>query len=283
MGFSGDSLEALQVASQNGQWAVLHQCDAINVEEKIVRQETEAFPQLASAPFEPSTAYLDRVRLEWSLAGRIVVNSDWSRSCLIQGGVDPLRIRVVPLWLSDSELQGQCEVRVLRRRLRVLVLGNISLTKGFQYAIAAAKKLVRAPVCFTFVGALQVALKEADIPVNCTILPRVSRRDVDRVLSEYDVLLFCTLCDGFGRVQIEAMAHGLPVIATRCCGAVVEDGVSGYFVRPRSVDDIVFAIDSILARPSLLTDMSRSALAGISKFSALTVGRQFVESICPEP
>ncbi len=51
-------------------------------------------------------------------------------------------------------------------------------------------------------------------------------------MDKADVLVFPTLSDGFGLVQLEAMESGLPVISTACCGNVVQDGVNGLVVKP---------------------------------------------------
>ena len=48
-----------------------------------------------------------------------------------------------------------------------------------------------------------------------------------RFYREADVFLFPTLSDGFGLTQLEAQAWRLPVIASRFCGDVVQDGVNG--------------------------------------------------------
>jgi glycosyltransferase involved in cell wall biosynthesis len=73
------------------------------------------------------------------------------------------------------------------------------------------------------------------------------------------VLLFPTLSDGFGLVQVEAMAHGLPVIATPCCGEVVQDTRNGFIVPPRDSDAISDRLLTLLEQPDLLARMSAAA------------------------
>ena len=52
-----------------------------------------------------------------------------------------------------------------------------------------------------------------------------------------------TLSDGFAITQLEAMAHGLPVVATPNCGRVVTDGEDGLIVPPADADALASAID----------------------------------------
>jgi len=61
----------------------------------------------------------------------------------------------------------------------------------------------------------------ATAPANVEFRGRVTR---DRATREYlvaDAFVLPTLSDGFAITQLEAMAHGLPVIVTPNCGAVV--------------------------------------------------------------
>lgn len=277
-GFCSESLEALRFSRLNGRWSVLDQYDAITEEEEIVRQECDAFPHLAPEPFAPSTAYIDRVRQEWELADRIIVNSDWTRNALLRAGVADDRIRVVNL-----SFESRAAVRPKRKRriLRVLWLGNLTLTKGLPYAVEAARQMEHTPVEFTFVGHLGVRLDRLDLPANCRIVGPVPRSATGRLYAEHDVLLFCTLSDGFGIVQLEAMSRGLPVIATTNCGSVVEDHVSGILVRPRCPEDIVSAIDELASAPDVFEAMSCEALARVSAFSVSQVEKELIHAIAP--
>ena len=66
------------------------------------------------------------------------------------------------------------------------------------------------------------------------------RADVPRILAALDVLVHTAIDEPFGRVLIEAMAAGKPVVATRGGGVaeIVEDGVTGYLVPPRDAASV---------------------------------------------
>jgi len=82
-----------------------------------------------------------------------------------------------------------------------------------------------------------------------------------------DLLVFPTVCDGFGLVQIEALAAGLPVITTPNAGSVVRDGVEGYIVPIRNAEALADRIDVFARDPDLLAKMSRNAQARARDFS----------------
>jgi glycosyltransferase involved in cell wall biosynthesis len=87
----------------------------------------------------------------------------------------------------------------------------------------------------------------------------VPRERVNDFYAKADVFLFPTHSDGFGMTQIEALAMGLPVIASRNCASLVEHGNTGLVLEEVSVSAITKAIVQILESPGQLSEMSREA------------------------
>jgi len=63
------------------------------------------------------------------------------------------------------------------------------------------------------------------------------QRDLGPIFRSWDIFAMPTLEEGFGMAGLEAMAEGLPVVATSVGGLpeVVEDGQTGYLVPPSDV------------------------------------------------
>jgi glycosyltransferase involved in cell wall biosynthesis len=153
------------------------------------------------------------------------------------------------------------------RPLNVLFLGQVILRKGIQYLIEAAKHLRDEPVRFEIVGPVGIseqAVKSA--PAGMAFHGRASRDQIGAWYRQCDVFVLPTLSDGFAITQIEAMAHGLPVIATPSCGDVVTEGVDGFLVPPREVKSLTAAIRRYLSEPGLLLTQSVAALEKSRQF-----------------
>jgi glycosyltransferase involved in cell wall biosynthesis len=86
-------------------------------------------------------------------------------------------------------------------------------------------------------------------------------------MARADVLVFPTLSDGFGLVQLEAMSAGLPVIATPACGEVVQDGINGRIVPLRDASAIVMALRELRADPSKYEQFSQAACERVRNFA----------------
>jgi glycogen(starch) synthase len=86
----------------------------------------------------------------------------------------------------------------------------------------------------------------------------VPHTQVPAVLRHADVLVLCSIYEEFGAALIEAMAAGLPVVATRVGGTadLVKDGVNGLLVAPRNPDALAAAISRVLADPATATRLS---------------------------
>jgi len=155
--------------------------------------------------------------------------------------------------------------------LRVLFLGQVILRKGIQYLLAAARKLERENIHFDVVGPIGISREAmATAPGNVTFHGRTGRDQTADWYRRSHLFVLPTLSDGFAITQLEAMAHGLPVITTPCCGEVVSDGVDGFIIPARDVGALVRTFQRYLAQPDLLPAQSAAARVKAGQF---TLGR----------
>jgi glycosyltransferase involved in cell wall biosynthesis len=83
------------------------------------------------------------------------------------------------------------------------------------------------------------------------------RDDIPKILGNFKVIIVPSWEEPFGRVTIEAMAAGVPVIGTASGGTkeIIEDGKSGYLVPPRDPGSIAEKLLFLYKNPAIITDM----------------------------
>jgi len=279
LGFSTAALEALIFANEDGKLSILDAIAPGSVEEQIVKEEQQRYPNWERKSGVASVIKKKRVRAEWEEAQRILVNSNWTRESLKMEGVDPQKIFVVPIAYRSECDAPRPKALPVDRPLRVLWLGSLCLRKGLPYAIEAAKRLQSRRVTFTFAGPTAVPEDVMALPSNAKYIGQVPRIETKKLWLEHDIFLLPTLSDGFAITQIEAIAHGLPVVTTCRCGDVVESGKSGFLVRPYSTTDIANVIERFLDEPTLLSRLSVGAIERSKRFDPTVVSKELLEVV----
>jgi glycosyltransferase involved in cell wall biosynthesis len=289
-GYSYASLEMLEVEKKRRVLTVVDQIDPGAVEFRHVAEEMGRHPEIAGPPPEFPAAYFDRNRREWELADIIIVNSEWSRQAIIKDGADPVKIEILPLAFEAEDggrgAEGGPPISDLRSPistpLRVLWLGQVNVRKGIHYLMAAARLLERENIQFDVVGPVGIlpgAVSAA--PRNMTFHGPVSRDRAAEWYRQSDVFVLPTLSDGFALTQLEALAHGLPVIATPNCGRVVEPGKTGFIVAPRDSQTLADAILKFAADRNLSASMAPACQEAVKAFSVSAYGRRLTAIIQP--
>ncbi|MCS4047508.1 glycosyltransferase involved in cell wall biosynthesis [Salinibacter ruber] len=271
-GYDTGSLEPLRFLEATNCFTIVDQMDPGRVEKELVLEEIQRWPGwAASAPvlYEP---YQERRRTEWEQADAVVVNSEWSKEALTHQGIGEEKIHVVPLAYDASGMEPNLDGRFTREGpLRVLWLGRVNLRKGIQYLVEAAKQLEGDSLEFDVVGPVKITEEMvAQAPSNMTFHGRVPRDEVNDYYRNAEVFVLPTLSDGFAITQLEAMAHGLPVVTTPNCGRVVTDGEDGWIIPPRDSDALAETLAFCAGHRSQLRRMAERAHATSKQY---TLGR----------
>jgi glycosyltransferase involved in cell wall biosynthesis len=281
-GYSYASLEALRTEKRRGKLCILDQIDPGEREHEIIRAEQSRWREYVIRPHEvvPPAVY-DRLHEEWSLADIIIVNSEWSRQCNLEKGAPIEKMVVIPLAYENgfTKLESNRTYH-LSQSVRILWIGRITLQKGIQYLLEAAKLLVGKPVEFLIAGEPAIshsAMRHA--PKNVKWLGKITSVQKDNLYSSSTAFVLPTLSDGFALTQLEAFAHGLPVIATPNCGHVVEDGLTGFIIPPRDPQALAEAILKFATDRNLAVSMAPACRTAVKAFSVETYGCKLVEVI----
>jgi glycosyltransferase involved in cell wall biosynthesis len=182
---------------------------------------------------------------------------------VVHNGIDVTKF--AQCYATDS---GFREELALPRETRVVtIVGSITPRKRHTVFVEAAAELirVRSSTAFVVVGAgdsvlvadLRSQVERAGLANHFHFLGW--RADVPRILCATDVLVVASDQEGFGRTLLEAMASGVPVIATRSGGPeeIIVESESGLLVPVDDASGLARAIAAILDDASLAAALAQ--------------------------
>ena len=217
-------------------------------------------------------------RLAARYTDRIVTNADVMAEAYLDRRIGtPDQYATIPSGISLEPFQNASPAEDLPgRRPRIVMVGRLAEGKGFDVLLdAAADTCPEASICIVGDGPLADTLEE-EIRTrglsDCVFLTGY-RDDVPRVLAASDVLVLPSFREGTPRVITEAMAAGLPVVATDIAGIPeqVEHGESGYLIPPDDADALADRLTELLADPELRERFGRCGAERATQFSAETM------------
>jgi glycosyltransferase involved in cell wall biosynthesis len=251
-------------AKRRGALCILGQIDPGPIEHEIVEQRSAGYRNLAPSANHTPAVYWAQWREEIALADRIVVNSPWSAQLLQAAGVPVNKLVEIPLVYSPCPHSSGSSLPSPQRTppvpLQALFLGSVILRKGVGQLFEAMKILKKAPVEFTIAGPIMVKIPDEIFSLaNARFLGPVDQKTAEGLYQASDIFLFPTLSDGFGLTQLEALGHGLPVIASTNCARVIVDCVNGLVLKDVTPETIAEAIMKLVGDPYLLARLQANA------------------------
>lgn len=285
--YSYTAAPVFEVAKSMGCVTILGQTNGGPAEEQRVRELHERYPGSRSSWRPAPTVYWESWRREIQLADHIVVNSDWSKSLLIEEGAPADRVVVIPLAYSPpASARGFERVYPVHfdssRPMRVLFLGQLNLRKGVMLLLEVARRLKDNPVEFVLVGPDHVGIEnEIRGMSNVRCVGPVSRMEVEMHYRDADVFLFPTHSDGFGLTQLEAQAWRLPLVVSKHCGAVAIHETNGLVIEELTGEGIAQALLACMNDPGKLRRFSNHAV-NMTHYGMDALGEQLLNLDLPQ-
>lgn len=222
-------------------------------------------------------------------ANRIVVNSEYMRKSATKWyGVDHEKIAVIPNGV-DLERFNSCDDRLtLDGDPVVLYLGQLTPIKGVETSIQAIGKLhSELPnVKLHIVGhsdiedlrGLQLLAKKEGIDKHVIFHGEARGSQVARYYRSADMFVLPSRHEGFGITAVEAMASGIPVIASdiESFQEIITDGKDGLLFRSGDADALSSAILTLAKDSGLRKRLSQAALETVRKYSWDVIAAEYV-------
>ncbi|BEI32946.1 hypothetical protein PHIN5_03140 [Polynucleobacter sp. HIN5] len=212
---------------------------------------------------------IETEQLEYLESDHIFVASSFSKDTFIKKGFSSKKISVIPYGVDLSEFYPA--TKEIDKKFRVIYLGALSIRKGIHYLVEAFKSANIKNSELILIGKKcietdkLISNKNFDKRIKLTGI--LSRNQILKLLSMSSVFVLPSIEDGYGLVLLEAMACGLPVIATVNTGGpdCIVDGVNGFNVPIRSSISIKEKLIYLYENPEERKWMAENALASVSK------------------
>lgn len=187
------------------------------------------------------------------------------------------RIFVLPNSIDYSEFNSIQRINELSNQNSIILgtVGRVERSKGINYLLLAMKKILfKYPDTKLEIIGEGSALKDLQILSNKLNISNSVKffGKLANPIPNYkrmSIFILPSLLEGFGIVLLEAMAAGVPVIATNVNGIkeVVVDGESGILVSPKDPDAIANAVFKIIEQPQLSNKLIEKGLLRAKLFN----------------
>ncbi len=195
----------------------------------------------------------------------ITVSEDNVRHLVERHGVPREKIRVVRIGIPEPRRVGPAAIRetlgIRGDDFLCVMIGSLEARKGHAAAFEALATLpggVKMLVAGEGEEDRALRGKAAALGLEGRVHFLGNRADIEAILSECDALVLASTLEATPYVLVEAMAAGLPVVASGIFGIpeMVRDGETGILIDPRSREDIARGIAALAA------DRARGARMG---------------------
>ena len=212
------------------------------------------------------------------------LNAGEARYLVNEGWAEPDRVHVLGNGIEPDAFVE----RVPRKALRELLFtGQWLPVKGVRYLVQAFTDLAeREDVRLTCLGTgasadvVRSAFPDA-VRGRVRVVPSAGRAQVFDALREADLFVFPTLSEGFSKALLEAMAAGLPVVAT-AVGAVpdlLRDGHNGQVTPPADAEAVVSAVVRYIRDPEMAARHGAAARDTAEAYRLDVIHRQWADRL----
>ena len=161
----------------------------------------------------------------------------------------------------------------------LLFVGSQYRLKGLEFAIKALAQMETKALLLVIGGDTAAPFKRLAerLGVSDRVIFAGARTDLPQIYPAADAFVFPTLYETFALVCLEAMASGLPVLASPVGGIedYLHDGVNGFHIR-RDAEDIAIKLDRLLGDPDLQARVREQGLATAGNYAWEKIAQQYL-------
>ena len=168
----------------------------------------------------------------------------------------------------------------------IVAAGRLAEAKNYPLlidAIAELRKQIDVRLFILGTGELEPAIRERirQRGLDASIILCGFQKNPWKYIGKADVFALSSRYEGFGNVLIEAMACGVPAVATASAGTrdIIRDGVDGVLVATHDAASLCKALATLLSDRAMRDRMSVAAVQGAERFALPRVVRLYDETL----
>lgn len=198
--------------------------------------------------------------------------------------IDETKIHLVYNGFQIEELCVAPKVHNLKDKINILIAGQVCEAKGQEQAIAAVDLLnKKGRNIRLFIAGdvdqdyLNSIFKKYDKKEFVEVLGKVD--NLKELRDKVDIELVCSRCEAFGRVTIEAMLHGIPVVGANSGGTaeLIKDGITGMLYTYNDVGELANKIELLIDDKDIYNSISEEAYIFAKNFTIQNTTEQVYE------
>jgi len=256
---------------------------------------------IAYAPYYKAMSPLGKLyyavfgRLYTRRSDKILTSSKYSKKDIVRiYGVDEGKIMVIPLSVADFYFvpQETSMIEAVNKKFNIkaryiLYMGNFKEHKNIAclvHAFAAialefpgVNLVLAGPKEHTYAGLVKI-IQNNRLTDRVIFTGKIMESDNPQYLYQgAEVFVMPSLYEGFGLPPLEAMAGGVPVIASKATSLAEVMGDAGVLVNPNSASEIAGAIKKILQDPALKNELIKKGLARARAYETNKVAQEMYD------
>ncbi len=221
----------------------------------------------------------------WRESLKPVANSEGLKR-LAQQSAPQMDIATIPNGI-DTEKYHPSLNGAARPRVRLIFVGRLSVQKDLPTLIAAMSQVVQQTpdVELHIVGdgpereRLEQQVNQHHLTSHVTFRGWVGKEDIVECYQHADVFVLPSRYEGMPNVVLEAMACGLPIVATNIAGSneLVEEGVNGFLIPVSDSDALSARLTALVRNETLRQRMGAASLRSARARDWTSVAQQYLE------
>lgn len=251
-----------------------------NYMDQIFKHDIERHKEISGSLIAERNTAIYKKRLEIAadevaLADCFLVASSFTRKSLLACGVEENKIIFCQYGIHYGEEENFSRKSTIRDandnyRLKCIFIGNVTQKKGIYNIFRMIQNKDCDDFSFCFVGAYDKTDCYIErMQEKCEFTGHVTKTEVQDRLARADVLIFPTLCDGFGFVVLEALHAGVPVICSVNAGAcdIIVQGINGFIIKPGDIDQMYEWLRMLYKNRNMLECLKANAKETAKKYT----------------